>query len=99
MSAVLGGALAVIYCILIVFFQGVDEWGNRILEENRNYDAQITVLSMIVALGILECFIGCVAQVSVYRMWMICCFSSPTPQVSPIYTYPFTVSATKYILF
>ena len=96
-SAIFGGALTVIYSILIVF-HGVDEWGNPVLEESRNYDAKITILGMILSLGMIECCIGCVAHVSVYRMLMICCFSSPTPQVSPIYNYPFRVSTTQYFL-
>ena len=85
-SAVFGGLLAVMYSFFIAL-QRVDEWSNRILEENRNYDAKLTILAMILILGIIECCIGCVAQVSVYRMLMICCFSSPTPKVSPIYNH------------
>ena len=67
-SVLLGAALVWLY-ISMIFVQEGNRWVN--------YDAKIAIIGMILALGILECCIGCV--------WVICCFSCPHAQVSRIY--------------
>lgn len=73
--AMLGGGLACVYFILIM-----------IQARNRNYDqgSEIAILAMISTLNFIEFFIGIWAATSVYKM-RICCFYSPSPQVSPFY--------------
>lgn len=91
MSAMVCGGIAGFY-LFIAFAQFIERaYGNP-----GTYDAEMALLIMIFILGIIECCVGCGATVSVYRM-MICCFSSPPPEVRHIYNSPFRTSATQYM--
>ena len=78
-SALVGGVLAALYSIVTAIFA----------EGVQDNGAEIAILAMILVLGIIECCAGCGA------LLVSCSCSSPPPQVSCIYNYPFTVFPVK----
>jgi len=86
-AALLGSVLGALYGYKII----EQSLRHQDLKDRRNNGPANAILGMILILGIVECVIGCLATASVNRM-MICCFSSPPPQVRLIYNSPFRIS-------